>query len=156
MRHHRYMSSKHDATAVGVCLVTSATMAAVDKAEAYASAFCRQQEIGPRLERVLLLILEELVTNTVTHGLPPAGSNIDVTLRRDESHISLFYCDRGIAFDPLHDREQPDFTQTMRSRALGGVGWPLIFHYCSDVQYRRRLDVNELELTVPLLEAEST
>ena len=147
------MSSDQDATGAGERLVTPATMAAVDRAEAYASAFCQQRGVAARLQRVLLLILEELVTNTVTHGHPPAGSTIDVTLRRDESHIFLFYRDRGVRFDPLHDREQPDFTQTMRSRPLGGVGWPLIFHYCSDVRYSRRGDVNELELLVPLEKA---
>lgn len=129
-----------------------ADMAGVDGAEAYASAFCQAHRIGARLERVLLLILEELVTNTVTHGHPAQDSIIEVTLRSDGSHIFLFYRDRGIPFDPINDRKPPDFSQTMRSRPVGGVGWPLIFHYCGNVRYRRLRDANDLELTIPVLE----
>jgi serine/threonine-protein kinase RsbW len=128
------------------------TMEGVDEAECYASAFCHGHGIGPRLERVLLLILEELITNTVTHGDPSPESTIDVTLRSDGSHIFLYYRDRGIAFDPINDRKPPDFSQTMRSRPVGGVGWPLIFHYCENVRYRRLRDANDLELTIPGLE----
>jgi anti-sigma regulatory factor (Ser/Thr protein kinase) len=127
-------------------------MSGVDQAESYASAFCQQHQIGPRLQRVLLLILEELVANTVNHGQPPQGSFIDVTLRSDGNHIFLYYRDRGIPFNPNTDRKDPDFSATMRSRPVGGVGWPLIFHYCAEVRYRRLGDANDLELTIPALE----
>lgn len=146
------MSDERGATSTGASLVAAASMSAVDQAEAYAGAFCQEHGIGPRLERVLLLILEELVTNTVTHGRPPKGSSIEVTLRRDGNHIFLYYRDRGSPFDPLTDRHPPDFTQTMRSRPVGGHGWPLIFHYCANVRYRRIGDANDLELAIPALE----
>lgn len=127
-------------------------MAGVDQAESYASRFCHQHDIGPRLERVLLLILEELVTNTVNHGRPVQGSFIDVTLRSDGFHIFLYYRDRGVPFNPNTDRKEQDFSQTMRSRPVGGVGWPLIFHYCGSVRYRRLGEANDLELMIPVVE----
>lgn len=127
-----------------------ATMAGVDDVDSYAGAFCRTHQISARFQRVLLLILEELVTNTVTHGQPPEGSLIDVGLRRDHGHISLSYRDRGIPFNPVQDREPLDPSQTMRSRPAGGQGWPLIFHYCADVNYRRVADANVLEMLIPL------
>lgn len=146
------MSNEGSASAGLASIIFPATMAGVDEAEAYASEFCKAHQIGSRLERVLLLILEELVTNTVTHGGPVEDSNIDVTLRSDGSHIFLYYRDRGVAFDPMNDRNPPDFSQTMRSRPAGGVGWPLIFHYCGNVLYRRLGDHNDLQLTIPVFE----
>lgn len=146
------MSNEGDATAGTTSLAIPATMAGVDEVESYANAFCQEHQIGSRLGRVLLLILEELVTNTVTHGQAPEESTIDVGLRRDRSHISLSYRDRGIPFDPVKDRKPQDMSQTMRSRPPGGVGWPLIFHYCADVTYRRIDDANVMEMVIPLFE----
>ena len=133
-------------------LAIPATMAAVDMAQRYASAFCQSRAIDSHHERVLLLILEELVTNTVTHGRTAEGSEIDVGLSSDGHHIVLCYQDRGVAFDPLRDNEPLDLTQSTRSRAVGGVGWPLIFHYCSDVRYARIGETNRLQLKVPIVE----
>ena len=145
------MGNDGDSSAGSASLVVPATMAGVDDVEAGVNAFCRNNGIRTRLGRVLLLILEELVTNTVTHGQPPSGSVIDVGLCRDRNHISLSYRDRGIPFDPVKDRKPPDLSQTMRSRPPGGVGWPLIFHYCAEVHYRRVGEANVLELMIPLI-----
>ena len=126
-------------------------MDAVDSAVAYAGEFCDRHHIDERWARVLILILEELITNTVSHGSADPSSLIEVQLRFDDSSVRLRYCDRGVRWDPLEDRPDPDFTLTVRSRPLGGMGWPLILHYSAAVNYRRDGDVNEIELVIPLV-----
>lgn len=116
----------------------------------FATRYCQTRGIGPIHAHTLVLILEELITNTVKHGKPAAGSPISVTLQRSPSGIEIRYRDHGVPFDPNHDVPAPDLSLTLSRRPTGGLGWHLIKCYCSRVDYRRDGSTNLLALCLPV------
>ena len=123
-------------------------MSAVDAATQYVTGFCEGERIGEDTRDVLVLILEELITNTISHGRPDPASPIVVNLDRDGDHILLGYLDHGVVFDPLRDRPEPDLTATTERATVGGMGWPLILHFSDSVDYRREGDANSLHFVI--------
>ena len=131
-------------------LTLQGRLAEIGRASHFAADFCRSEDLDASQERVLVLILEELITNTVKHGSPPVDAPIVITLARTENDIQIGYRDSGTAFNPHRDAPAPDLSDTLSRRRAGGLGWPLIRHYCSDIGYSRDGECNCLELTVPV------
>lgn len=121
----------------------------IERASQFVGKFCRSRGIETSQERVLILIMEELITNTVKHGSPPAGSPISVTLERSPRGIEVHYRDHGLPFNPNTDLPVTDLEVTLTRRPAGGLGWPLIKFYCSRLDYRRDGATNLLWLTMP-------
>lgn len=121
-----------------------------ERAYSFAARYCQTRGISPVHARTLGLILEELITNTIKHGKPAAGSPITVTLQRSAAGIEIGYRDHGVPFDPNHDVPAPDFSLTLSRRLTGGLGWHLIKFYCSRLDYRRDGSTNLLALCVPV------
>lgn len=122
----------------------------IERASRFAGGFCRAHGLGRAQCDVLILILEELITNTVKHGLPPEQAPISIALERAPDGIRVRYRDHGKPFDPNRDLPEPNLEDTLTERRTGGLGWPLIKHYCSRLDYRREPDANLLELTIAL------
>lgn len=122
----------------------------IERACAFAARFCETRAVGHGQARSLVLILEELVTNTVKHGKCAPGSAISVTLERTPAGIEIGYRDHGVPFDPNKDVPAPNFARTLTRRPPGGLGWHLIKFYCSRLDYRRDHDTNLLALSVPI------
>jgi len=120
----------------------------IERASRFVGGFCRAHGIEAEEERILVLILEELITNTVKHGEAPPDAPIDISLAREDDGIHLVYRDRGRPFDPTRDLPEPDFSATLGLRPTGGLGWPLIRYYCAAIAYSREADGNLLALTV--------
>lgn len=120
----------------------------IERASGHVAAFCRAHGIEADDARILELILEELITNTVKHGQAPAGAAIEVRLAHDADGVHLLYRDRGRPFDPTRELPEPDLNASLGLRPTGGLGWPLIRYYCSSITYARDADCNQLALTV--------
>jgi len=95
----------------------------------------------------LLIILEELFTNAVTHGHGPdaVGGNVTVALgwRRDRLRIS--FVDDGQPFDPLAFRG-PDLEDATEERGIGGLGIHIVRSLVHQSRYRREGGRNHLHL----------
>ncbi len=126
----------------------------IERASRFAIGFCQAQGLESPEQRILLLILEELITNTVKHGAAPPEAPIQVSLGTVPGGIELTYRDRGKPFDPRYDVEEPDLNGTLTGRSVGGLGWPLIKFYCVTLDYRREEDCNLLRLVLRLSGAE--
>ena len=120
----------------------------IERASQFAGRFCRAHGIDAEDERILVLILEELITNTVKHGEAPPDAPIELSLTRVADGVHLLYRDHGRAFDPTRDLPEPDLNVTLGLRPTGGLGWPLIRYYCSAIDYARETDCNRLALAV--------
>ncbi|MBC8240895.1 MAG: ATP-binding protein [Alphaproteobacteria bacterium] len=104
-----------------------------------------------------LIVIEEIVTNIVSHGQPPPGSDIAYRFSADETAITMTFDDTGVAFDPRRDssdasstNHQPFIESQTPHLVEGGHGWPLIHSWCRIVAYRRAKGRNHLELMMPL------
>jgi serine/threonine-protein kinase RsbW len=99
----------------------------------------------------VILVLEELFTNTVTHGYPPGAEGpVWVTLVAGATGVELTYEDAGAAFDPLTEAPaSPDPTGAGPGQAAGGLGIGLVLGLSEGVRYARVGDRNRITLTVP-------
>jgi len=131
-------------------LTLQGRLSEIGRASHFVADFCGSKDLDSSQERVLVLILEELITNTVKHGSPPVDAPIHITLVRQGGDIHIDYRDQGIPFDPNSDAPTPDLADTLSRRRAGGLGWPLIRHYSSSIGYRREGEWNCLQLTVPV------
>jgi len=111
------------------------------------------EEFGERngLEAKLVfnlnLVLDELVTNTVSYGYDDAAPHdIEITLRREDGLLTLVLEDDARAFNPL-DAPDPDLDASLEKRRVGGLGVHLVRTLMDTVDYHRVADRNRLVMT---------
>ncbi|MCY4121281.1 MAG: ATP-binding protein [Acidobacteria bacterium] len=84
---------------------------------------------------VINLALDELITNTVTHGLEDkADAEIQIRMRVDSGTLILVMEDNGQPFDPTQDMDA-DVTSSLEERAIGGLGLHLVKSFADRVSY---------------------
>jgi serine/threonine-protein kinase RsbW len=121
--------------------------AALVKLQTFGGEFAHQCDL-PRDERArLLIILEELFTNAVTHGYGDHSEtgNITVALQLGVCRIEIDFIDDGRPFDPL-SRDPPDLDAPENERAVGGLGIHLVRSLVDEAHYRREGGRNRLRL----------
>jgi serine/threonine-protein kinase RsbW len=95
----------------------------------------------------VVLVLEELFTNTVTHGYPGGAEGpVWVTLASQEGAIAVTYEDAGPAFDPFAHAPAPPLAP--EERAPGGLGLTLVRGLSVSASYVRIGDRNRVTLMV--------
>jgi anti-sigma regulatory factor (Ser/Thr protein kinase) len=95
----------------------------------------------------LNLVLDELVTNTVSYGYDDPGPHaIDVTLKCEDGLLTLVIEDDARAFDPLQAPE-PDLAASLDDRRVGGLGVHLVRTLMDTVDYDRLANRNRLVMT---------
>lgn len=104
----------------------------------------------PDLEYVIRLVLEELVVNISSYAYGADGDGpLSVTMQRSDDRLTLVLDDEGTAFDPLQHAD-PDITQSIEERPIGGLGILLVKQMMDDVTYNRQDGHNILTLTKQL------
>lgn len=112
--------------------------------------FAETHGVPADIRRSMTVVLDELLANTVTHGLTAGGGRdggsvtVDVGLRGDQLVITL--TDDGTPFDPF-GRAAPDTTLSVEDRPIGGLGIHLVRRLVDEVSYERRGDRNVVVLT---------
>lgn len=95
------------------------------------------QDHGYSSEDVLdtQLAVEETVTNIIVHGYGSSRGKIVVSCRAGPGAIEIQLEDRAIPFNPLLLPE-PDLSQDIGERKIGGLGIFLARQIMDDMQYR--------------------
>jgi serine/threonine-protein kinase RsbW len=97
----------------------------------------------------LLLIVEELFTNTVRHGHGgDCDAPVDVTLGAAAAHLELAYEDTAPQYDPLEAARQADVSSPLEQRPVGGLGMLLTVAMSSAARYVYVNGRNRVELTL--------
>jgi serine/threonine-protein kinase RsbW/sigma-B regulation protein RsbU (phosphoserine phosphatase) len=118
-----------------------ARMTALGDFLGFVEAACARAGVSHDATLRMVLIVEELLTNTVEHG---HGRDVDepvrLALHRDGMHAVLEYEDTAPAFDPLAAARQADaqLDERVSARLPGGVGLSLIAHMAQEARYERR------------------
>ncbi len=88
------------------------------------------------------LSLDELLTNIINYGYPNSGDgddsheiSIDMVIENDELNVVII--DDGIPFNPLEDVKEPDLSQKLESRQIGGMGIYLARKLTDSITYYR-------------------
>ncbi|WP_158292188.1 ATP-binding protein [Paracraurococcus ruber] len=119
----------------------------LDAVESFAAA----AGLPPLVANRLLLVVEELAVNTVTHGTcgEPPATGFHIRLRLAPDGVSVEAEDDGREFDPTRPvAPLPD--QPLAARAPGGAGLHIIGRVATDLAYRRLPGRNRLTCLVPL------
>jgi anti-sigma regulatory factor (Ser/Thr protein kinase) len=115
--------------------------------QALADEFARECGLPDDERSRLLIILDELFTNVVTHGRGPhsAGGNIAVALGWGAGRLRISFIDDCQPFDPLAFRG-PDLEEATEERGIGGLGIHIVRSLVHQARYRREGDRNHLHL----------
>jgi anti-sigma regulatory factor (Ser/Thr protein kinase) len=99
--------------------------------------FAATADIAPTVVARLLTVLDEIVTNIVTHGglAPPLA--IEVEMQRDSRHVAVVVEDAGRPFDPIADAPAPGLDGGLEERRIGGLGLHILRMLTTDLAYRR-------------------
>jgi serine/threonine-protein kinase RsbW len=101
---------------------------------------CQQARLPAPLIYDLVLAVDEICTNVVTHGykdLPPGP--ITVKLQIDSDHVQVDVGDRGRSFNP-QDAPAPDLGKDWKERRIGGLGLFLVGQVADAVSYETDAD----------------
>ncbi|MEI6500080.1 MAG: anti-sigma factor antagonist [Armatimonadota bacterium] len=112
-----------------------------------ATAAGRAAGFGPETVRHLELAVEEAVVNVCSYAYPGGEGTIELRIRPARAGLQVDISDRGAPFDPLSVRE-PDLTQAVMARSVGGLGIFLIRHSADEVSYQRKDGANVLTLVI--------
>lgn len=95
------------------------------------------------------LALEEAVTNVMLYAYPGKSGQVLVEADKSAKQVIFTISDTGIPFDPTQ-QDEPDITQSVEERSIGGLGIFLVRQIMDDVRYERKDNKNILTLTKKL------
>jgi len=119
---------------------------AVHEVTIFAQDFAAGQGLSPIVAARLAIVIEELVTNVVEHGMVAADGPVDLAMSVETCGVRIIFVDPGLSFDP---RLAPVATPDPEGRG-GGAGIDLIKAWTEIVDYRTADGLNRLELLLPL------
>jgi len=120
---------------------------AIAPASAKAEAWLEQHQPSPQALNLVLLAIEELVTNCIKYGYDDGGEHtITVVLSIDGESLAVNVIDDGHPFDPV-TAPGPDVYLPVEDRSIGGLGLHLLRHLADHMTYERRDGTNRLTLT---------
>jgi len=115
--------------------------------------WCHEQSISEDIAFQLDLVLDEMVSNVIRHGIKDSGQHIiQVNLHRDGQQLTLEIEDDGVPFNPF-DAPVPDITKPIEERRPGGLGVFLVRQMMDSLDYERRNGKNYLLIKKSLEEA---
>jgi len=126
-------------------LCLTATPDHIGDAVAHVRAACNRAALEQTQRLKVELVVEELFTNTATHGQDAAGKAVTVWLHAlgADPGLDLCYEDDGPAFDPTDIA--PDTAETqVRRWHIGGLGRALVLFLPTRIRYERREGRNQL------------
>ena len=113
--------------------------------------FAAAESIDGALSYRLNLVLDELVTNCITHSLRNVPApHLRVCLSRSEDAVAAEVEDNGAAFDPLVEAPAPDTTLEVENRPIGGLGVYFVKEFTDDASYERSDGFNRIKMRMKL------
>ncbi len=111
--------------------------------------FCNSEALSGVDELRMVLIVEELFTNTVKHGhRGDCDEPVTLALTVLPDYVSMTYSDCAPAFDPIAAARRADVEAGLMQGKEGGLGIVLAFTMSQDARYQYLDGRNYLELKV--------
>ena len=105
--------------------------------------------LGREDRHKLTLIVEELFTNTVTHGhRGDSHAPVQISLEETAAGVQLTYEDSAPPYDPLAASRRTDIESTINERRVGGLGVFLTLSLTNGADYRLVEGRNRISLTL--------
>ena len=112
-------------------------------------AFCSARGLRPEVAFATNLVIDELLTNTISHGYDDDDPHrIEVIVRAEGEILIVVIVDDGRAFDPSQSQVRDvDLDAALDDRTLGGLGFLLVQEMMDGVEYQRLDGCNVVTLT---------
>lgn len=112
----------------------------------FAAVCAKRQDFSPDRISEIELAVEEVLVNIINYAYPQGEGQIEITCSSDSrDQITFEIVDSGIAFNMLAYSD-PDTTEEIEERRIGGLGIFFVKQLMDDVQYRRESDRNILTI----------
>lgn len=116
------------------------------------NAFAQRMGIDNPLRRRVNLVFDELINNIVSYGYPDQGEHtIHISAEIVDSRLKITIGDDGIAFNPF-EAPEPEISQELEARQIGGLGIYLIRHLMDEIHYAREQGDNIVTVFLKLNE----
>ncbi|MGE3294625.1 MAG: ATP-binding protein [Geminicoccaceae bacterium] len=112
-------------------------------------AFAAGAGVPPERAMQLVIALDEILTNIVTHGRLAPGDGIALRVEVAAGVLSAVVDDPGPPFDPLRDAPPPVLGGSVAERPIGGLGLHIAMTLARRIDYERRDGRNRLSLELP-------
>jgi serine/threonine-protein kinase RsbW len=100
----------------------------------------------PGVVAAVMVALDEIVANALSHGADGREPAVEVKVRVGEGEVAVEVIDNGRAFDPTA-APTPDVAGGVGERAIGGLGLHLVRRLMDAVAYERRSEHNHLRIS---------
>jgi len=128
-------------------LLAKNDLAEIGRIAAVIDKFCADRGLGDETAHAVNLVLDELLTNTISYGYADAaGHVIDIALTLSRESLTVTIRDDAVAFDPT-TAATPDLDAEIDERPIGGLGIHFVRTIMDKIEYRRVSGYNELTLT---------
>lgn len=108
--------------------------------------FGKSRNLAPELLFNLNLVLEEVLTNIIFYGYEDSNTHtIELNISLKNEIIEIEIIDDAKPFNPL-ERPDPDISQSLDARKIGGLGIFLVKKIMDKAEYIRKADRNILFL----------
>lgn len=113
--------------------------------------FCEEGEVPMATAFRVNLAVQELVTNSVTHGeYHDREPEITVTIEQDDKDIRITLEDNADEFDPFESAPPPDVEGSVSDRPIGGLGVHLVRNIFKKATHEHAGGKNRIHLASPL------
>ena len=127
-------------------LVIDSQLSEIRRASQLVDEFKARHGLGDEDANALHIVLDEVLSNSIRHGLGGASSHeIAVTLELSEGEIRIEVEDDGVAYDPTQ-APAPVLAGTLDERTEGGLGVAFVRALTNSIEYGRIAGRNRLVL----------
>ncbi len=112
--------------------------------------FCDTAEIPVASAFKVNLVVQELVTNSVTHGdFGDREPEISLSINCHDGKVEMVFEDNAASFDPFTETPAPDLNSDISDRSIGGLGIHLIRSFSDDSSHEHVNGRNRIRLVSP-------
>jgi anti-sigma regulatory factor (Ser/Thr protein kinase) len=126
------------------------TLASLEPIRDFVKTAAEEAELDKRQVYRLVLAVDEIATNTITHGYHEPGleGNIYLQAEINDACLTISMEDSGIPYDPPTESEPEDLTKPLEERPIGGLGVFLAIHNVDRFLYERVDNLNRHNFVV--------
>jgi len=113
--------------------------------------FAAAESLSAEVSGKLNLVLDELITNSITYGLQDvAEPHLELRLAGADGRdvLEAVLEDNGPAFDPFSEAPVPDTTLALDERSIGGLGVLRVRELTQSADYERIDGLNRVTLRI--------
>lgn len=106
--------------------------------------WCEKNGVSMKILMKLNVCTDEIVSNILFYSGAKSFSITCAVADDADDEIELIFSDDGKKFDPLTEAKEPDVTQRLEERKIGGLGIFMVKKMMKSCSYSRKDNINEL------------